>query len=223
LRQNFNRHFYTITVVGHIPPPVETWDYGGIILFFAMLFCLVFVPKDIASEVQIVMTTMMLMVGGNWVNAQDALTSVDFPLLGLIGAALSLARSVTSSGLADSIAGFVKDTEFSPLGAMYIVSGLSMLLTNVVTNNAAAALSVPIALSIADALDVSYKPFVMSVLYAASISFMTPIGYQTNTMIWGPGGYTFTDFMKIGIPLNLVYLVLACSLLPYIFPFDEKN
>jgi len=78
---------------------------------------------------------------------------------------------------------------------------------------------VPIALSIADTLEVSYKPFIMAVLYAASISFMTPIGYQTNTMVWGPGGYTFTDFLKIGIPLNILYLVLSCAVLPLVFPF----
>jgi di/tricarboxylate transporter len=78
---------------------------------------------------------------------------------------------------------------------------------------------VPIALSISDSLDVNYKPLIMAVLYAASIAFMTPIGYQTNTMVWGPGGYTFLDFMKIGIPLNVMYVAIACPLLPLVFPF----
>jgi hypothetical protein len=219
LQSSFGKEFYVITRVGSIPPPVEVWDYGGVLLFVTMLICLIVVPKAAASEVQIIMTTMMLMIGGTWVKADEALGAVDFPLLGLIGSALGLAKSVDKSGLAAAIASFIKNTDMSPLGAMYVVTMLSMLLTNVVTNNAAAALAVPIALSIADALEVSYKPFIMAVLYAASISFMTPIGYQTNTMIWGPGGYTFTDFMKIGIPLNILYLVLACALLPLVFPF----
>lgn len=66
---------------------------------------------------------------------------------------------------------------------------------------------------------VSYKPLVLTVMLAASSSFITPIGYQTNTLVWGPGGYKFTDFMKIGTPLSLVYLVLGSLLIPQIFPF----
>lgn len=66
---------------------------------------------------------------------------------------------------------------------------------------------------------VSYKPLVLTVMIAASSSFITPIGYQTNTLVWGPGGYKFTDFMKIGTPLSMVYLVLGSLLIPRIFPF----
>lgn len=66
---------------------------------------------------------------------------------------------------------------------------------------------------------VSYKPFVITVMMAASSSFITPIGYQTNTMVWAPGGYKFSDFIKLGTPLSLLNLVVACFLMPYVFPF----
>lgn len=66
---------------------------------------------------------------------------------------------------------------------------------------------------------VSYKPFILTVMLAASSSFITPIGYQTNTLVWGPGGYKFTDFIRIGTPLSLIYLVLGCLLVPRVFPF----
>ena len=219
LRANHSRDFYVVTRVGSMPDPVEYWDYGGCGIFFLMLFALIFIPSNIASSVQIVMTSMVLMIAGQWVDAEEALHSVDFQLLGLIGAALGLAKSVTESGLAWAIAVFVRDSSLPPTAALFVVTLLATLLTNIVTNNAAAALAVPVALGVADGLGVSYKPFVMSVLYASSISFMTPIGYQTNTMVWGPGGYTFKDFMKIGIPLNLLYVSIACAIMPLVFPF----
>lgn len=71
-------------------------------------------------------------------------------------------------------------------------------------------------------VQVSYKPFVLTVMLAASSSFITPIGYQTNTLVWGPGGYRFTDFIRIGTPLSLIYLVVGCLLVPRVFPFWNK-
>jgi di/tricarboxylate transporter len=216
LETDFSKDFFVISSVGNLPAKVEPWDYGGVALFFIMLVCLIFVPLD---GVQICMVTMIVMIFGGWVPPQEAFQAMDFPLLALIGAALSFAVSVNTSGLAGYISDFVRNSGLPPTGGLFLTAVLTMVMTNVVTNNAAAALSVPIALSVADSLDCSHKPFVMAVLYAASVSFMTPIGYQTNTMVWGPGGYSFLDFMKIGVPLNLIYVSLACAILPLVFPF----
>jgi di/tricarboxylate transporter len=88
-----------------------------------------------------------------------------------------------------------------------------------ITNNAAAVLIFPIALSLAHSMGLDFMPFAMVMIVAASSSFSTPIGYQTNLMVYGPGGYKFTDFIKIGLPLNLIVAVIAISLVPYIWNF----
>ena len=95
----------------------------------------------------------------------------------------------------------------------------TVLVTELVTNNAAAALMFPVALATANTLDVSYLPFVMAIAYAASASFMTPVGYQTNTMVLSVGQYRFTDFLKLGSGLSILYGILVILLLPWFFPF----
>jgi di/tricarboxylate transporter len=96
---------------------------------------------------------------------------------------------------------------------------LASLLTEMVTNNAVAILLTPIAISIAVSMDVDPRPFLVAIMFGASASFITPIGYQTNTYVYGAGGYRFGDFLKIGIPLNLILWVVAVLLIPKFWPF----
>jgi len=107
----------------------------------------------------------------------------------------------------------------NPFLALAVVYGVTTLLTEMITNNAAAALMFPIAISVSQGLGVSYMPFVIAIMIGASASFSTPIGYQTNLMVYGPGGYKFTDFMRIGIPLNLLFWGMTICLAPLIYPF----
>ena len=95
---------------------------------------------------------------------------------------------------------------------------LTSILTELVSNNAVAVVVTPIAIGIAQALGLDPRPLVIAVMVAASASFATPIGYQTNMMVYGPGGYKFTDFMKIGIPLNLTVGLIASALIPLFWP-----
>jgi di/tricarboxylate transporter len=105
---------------------------------------------------------------------------------------------------------------FGVLATFYL---LTSLLTELISNNAAAVVLAPIAIAVAAALGASPMPFVIAVMLAASNSFMTPIGYQTNTFIYGPGGYRFSDFLRVGGPLNLLMLIVATFVIPIFFPF----
>jgi di/tricarboxylate transporter len=99
------------------------------------------------------------------------------------------------------------------------IAVLTMLFTEVVTNTAAAALMFPLAVATAFDLGTDPRPFVMVVALIASASFLTPIGYQTNLMVYGPGGYRFTDFGRVGVPLSLLLLIVATALAPIVWPF----
>ena len=97
---------------------------------------------------------------------------------------------------------------------------MTMVLTELMSNAGTAVLMTPIAVSTANMLDINASPLIIAVMFAAATSFMTPVGYQTNTMVYGAGGYRFTDFIKIGLPLNLLYWALGILFIPMIWPFS---
>lgn len=136
---------------------------------------------------------------------RQARGSIDLDVIVLIGASFGLGAATEVTGLAQRTAdGFV--SAFGPMGDFGIILGLvlaAMLLTEVVTNNAAAVVLFPIAIGIAQAADLDPRSLAMAIAVAASTAFMTPIGYQTNTMVYGPGGYRFTDYVRAGAPLNV--------------------
>jgi di/tricarboxylate transporter len=108
------------------------------------------------------------------------------------------------------------------MGPVAILAGiylLASLLTEVVTNNAVAILLTPVVVSIAASMGVDARPFIVAIMFGASASFLTPIGYQTNTYVYGAGGYRFSDFIRIGLPLNLLLWTAATLLIPKFWPF----
>ncbi|MBD3615097.1 MAG: anion permease [Gracilimonas sp.] len=149
-----------------------------------------------------------------------ALESVDWRVLIAIASALGLGSALQYTGAAEHLAinllAFAGDNPVMALGLTYLAT---WLLTEMITNNAAAVLIFPIALSLAQSMGVDFMPFAMVMIVAASSSFSTPIGYQTNLMVYGPGGYKFKDFIKIGLPLNLIVAAITVSLVPYIWNF----
>lgn len=141
-----------------------------------------------------------------------------------IACAFAISTAMTKSGFAESIAGFIisltelaRHSEFG----IYIILAALFLITNIftelITNNAAAALAFPLALAVADQLDANPMPFIVCVCFAASSAFSTPIGYQTNLIVQGVGGYKFTDFVKVGLPMNLIVFVLSVLLIPLFY------
>jgi di/tricarboxylate transporter len=157
----------------------------------------------------------------NCMRWRDVGASLNIPVILIIVASLSLGSSLEQTGGAEYMAQlFVAATQNLPIPMILSALMLLMtLLTNMVSNNAAAVIGTPIAISVAYQLGVSPEPFVLAVIFGANMSFATPIGYQTNTLVYAPGGYRFTDFMRLGIPLNLGVGVLAALLIPLFWSF----
>jgi di/tricarboxylate transporter len=155
------------------------------------------------------------------VTPDEAYEDIDWMVLVLLGAIIPLGIAIRNTGAAELTAGLLVGLT-RPLGNHGVLATFYMMtsvLTELISNNAAAVVLTPIAIATALALGVSPLPFVIAVMLAASNSFMTPIGYQTNTFIYGPGGYRFTDFLRIGTPLNLLLATAATVTIPFFFPF----
>ncbi len=154
------------------------------------------------------------------IDPDEAFSFVEGRLLALIFAMLIMGAALDHSGavnlIVDAVAPILMD--LPPVLIILTVYLLGSVLTEVVTNNAVAVILTPIVIGLAAALGYNPRPFVVAVMFAASASFATPIGYQTNTMVYGPGGYRFTDYLKVGIPLNIVMAAAACLIIPLIWP-----
>ena len=152
---------------------------------------------------------------------QEAYKSVDWTVIFLLAAILPLGLAMEGVGLAAAIGHRLAAVAapYGPEAALALVVLVTILLTEMISNNSAAVLMVPVAFSLAGELAVDPKPFMMAVAFAASMSFITPIGYQTNTMVYGPGAYRFTDYTRAGLPLTVVFWAVTSLLVPLVWPF----
>lgn len=152
---------------------------------------------------------------------EEAYRSIDWKVIFMLAGILSMGVALEKTGAAELLAIFITDHlgQYGPTVVMSSMFGITFLVTNIMSNNATAALLAPIAISVSAAMGISDRPLLMAVTFAASLSFMTPMGYQTNTMIYTPGNYKFIDYLKVGTPLNLLYWIIATLGIPYFFPF----
>jgi len=161
-----------------------------------------------------------LMLATRCVTGPIARRSIDWQVLTVIGAALGIGKALEISGGASFIVEqFIGFAGGDPWLALVIIYGLTMLFTELMSNNAAAAMMFPLALATAETLGVSHMPFVYAIMIAASCGFATPIGYQTNLMVYGPGGYQFRDFVIFGGLLNLVTWAVTVTVIPLVYGF----
>jgi di/tricarboxylate transporter len=157
---------------------------------------------------------------------RDAYASIDWQVLlmlyGLLGLGMAMNNTGTAEWLAERLVAAVQQfvaAPHLPLTMLWLVFLLTLLLTEVLSNNATAVMMIPIVLKLAGELHVDPRPYIIGVTIAASTAFALPMGYQTHMMIYGPGGYRFSDFLRVGIPLNFICWIVACLLIPVFFPF----
>ena len=152
--------------------------------------------------------------------AEEAYNTVSASLLVLILAMLVVGEAMDQSGAAQLIVDTISPSlmQMSPIAVLFVLYFLTQVLTEILSNNAVAVIVTPVAIALAHSLGLDPRPLVVAVMFAATLAFATPIGYQTNTMVFGPGGYKFSDFARIGVPLNIVTGITACLVIPLFWP-----
>lgn len=163
----------------------------------------------------------ILMVLTRCLTREEAYGAINWQVIFLLAGVLTLGTALEKSGAAWLLAGYLVEMvgSFGPAALVSALYLTTSLLTEMMSNNASAALLAPIAIAAAETLGVDSRPFLMAITFAASASFMTPVGYQTNTLIYGPGQFRYADFLRVGTPLNILFWVLATIFIPRFWPF----
>ncbi|MBM9594061.1 SLC13 family permease [Roseitranquillus sediminis] len=190
-------------------------------LVLAVLAAVVALSAFEVAPIQILaMLGVVVLLASRTIEPQEAYASISAPLLILILAMLVVGEAMDRSGAARLIVDALSPclAGLPPLAVLFVLYFLTQILTELLSNNAVAVIVTPVAISLGQSLNLDPRPLVVAVMFAATLAFATPIGYQTNTMVYAPGGYRFTDFTRIGLPLNLVTGVTACLLIPLIWP-----
>lgn len=210
--------FYLISDVVEWRPARRDRAWIAVIGFLTLLtvMSLELLPIHLAAGLA---AAAMVLLGA--LSPGDARQSVEWQVLITTAASFGVGAALQNSGAAAAISSAVFSgiSGWGPIAALAAVYLVGSLVTEVITNNAAAVLLFPICLETAKLYDASPRPFIIALALAASASFMTPIGYQTNLMIYGPGGYRFSDFIRVGAPLNLLLWIVAVALVPVFWPF----
>ena len=216
-QQRNSNHFFLVSSVENSTPMRHQKAWTALSILVAMVFISSLLEFDILVAA---LAAGLAMLVTRCVTGTEARQAIDWPVLTTIGAAAGIARAIESTGLAlaitDSMVALGGDHPWVQLGIIYAVT---MVLTELVTNNAAAQLMFPLAMATVTRLDVNYMPFTAAIMIAASMGFATPFGYQTNLMVYGPGGYKFSDYLRVGIPLDLLMMIVTVTLAPFIWPF----
>lgn len=182
------------------------------IMFFLVTFQLqtVFIAASLAASALII---------SGCLTTHDAKKSINYSLLATIAFSFALGKSIEVSGLDAIIAHLILEVSLNKTLALAVIFAVTVLLTENITNSATVVLLFPICIAVSAKLDVNSMPFIMTVLFAASSSFLTPLGYQTNLMVYGPGRYTYSDYFKAGLPVTLVSALVTIIFVPIFWPF----
>ncbi|MEO0826485.1 MAG: SLC13 family permease [Cyanobacteria bacterium J06639_16] len=216
-RQRVSRDFYLLSGIPNSEPLRHERAPMAMMILLGMVILAAF---GWMSMLNAAVLASIAMIATQCCSAERAFRSIEWSVLLVIGAALGIGRALETTGAAAQVAGaFINLAGDNPWIALAVIYLITSILTEAITNNAAAVLVFPIALALSQSLGVNFLPFAIAIMIAASASFSTPIGYQTNLMVYGPGGYRFTDFMRVGIPLNLIFALMTVAIAPLVFPF----
>ncbi len=216
-QQRYSKDFLLVSTIKNS----QTVRHDRSLIALAILFVMVItVAFQWLSMLQAAMLAAGAMLLSSCTTGGIARKSIDWQVLVVIGASIAIGTAVQKTGLADFVANYlILSGSDQPSFALVKLFLLTALFTAVLSNAAAAVILFPVAIASSEMLGVSLMPFVVTLMIGASASFATPIGYQTNLMVMGPGGYRFSDFLKIGIPMTLLMAVIASLLVPLIWQF----
>ncbi len=162
----------------------------------------------------------LLLILAGFISLKEIYESIDWPVIVLLGAMIPVSQAFETTGSAQLIAGNILalSEDFSPWIILTIIMVGTMFLSDLVNNAAAAVLMAPVAISVAGGMNASADPFLMSVAVGASCAFLTPIGHQSNTLVMGPGGYRFSDYWRMGLPLEIIIVLVGIPLIMHVWP-----
>ena len=215
-RRRESRDFFLVSAVeqGTVRRPEKAWISITILLLMILAATITGISILTAA-----LLAAVAMVAFRCCTTGEARRSVDWSVLIVIGAAIGIGmameKSQAAQGIAMGLLGIAGENPMLTLAAVYLTT---MLCTELITNNAAAVLMFPIALETATGLEANPTPFVITVMIAASASFITPFGYQTNLMVYGVGGYRFSDYVRFGLPLSIIVFMVTMLIVPQVWP-----
>ena len=216
-RHRTSRDFLLVSEIEGSTPPRHEHAGAAVAILFALVALGATGIVDMLQASLLAAGAMLLL---RCTTGASARASIDWQVLIVIGTSIGIGNALATTGAADAVArswlALAGGGPWFALAALYVATSI---FTAVVTNNAAAVLMFPIAQATAADLGVSLWPFVVAIMMAASASFATPIGYQTNLMVYGPGGYRFMDYVRIGVPLNILAAIVTLALTPIFWPF----
>jgi di/tricarboxylate transporter len=186
----------------------------------ALALIVVLSALDAAPILPLALIAVAVILITHCVDSDEAFSFVDGRLLAMIFAMLAVGEGLDQSGAVQLIVTSVAPllVGLSPFFLILAVYFIGLVLTEFLSNNAVAVVYTPIAIKLAENLGHDPRPFVVAVMFSATLAFATPVGYQTNMMVYGPGGYKFSDFTKVGLPLNIIVMLVVCTLIPLIWP-----
>ena len=218
--QRNSHHFYLVSRIAGSSPVKYERAYLALAILLAMIVVASFTSLGMLKSAMLAAGAMLLT---RCCTSTQARLSVEWKVILTVAAAFALGTAVEKSGLAAAISQTVTALAGgNPMISLVAIYGGTLLLTELISHSAAVSLFFPIALGTAERLGVDYMPFVAAVTVAGSLGFATPLGYQTHMMVYSPGGYRFTDFLRIGIPMDLVCWIIAMITIPMVLPFAPR-
>ena len=213
-----SREFYMISKVSDVPVINRK---RTIISLLALAGMVMLAATGVMPILNAAILAAAVLIITRCVTPIEARRSIEWNVLIVIACAFGISKALDKTGVASLLAGAIVDSvrTLGPMGALGAVYIVTSLLTEVITNNAAAALAFPIAISTAAQVNADPMPFIIAVAIGASAAFSTPLGYQTNMIVYGPGGYRFRDFVKVGLPLNIIIMIVALLIIPRVWHF----